>query len=120
MLTVVRFWRDNLRLYEDSMKITKLLPVAVALLLLILPPASRAQAGDDDAAKNAQKAHVALDAMVKALGGQAWLDMKNQVREGFIAAFFHGKPDPGTTEFYEFHQWPDRDRVELTKHRDVV
>ena len=46
--------------------------------------------------------------------------MKNQMREGHIAAFFHGIPDPGTTEYCEFHQWPDHDRVELTKHRDVV
>jgi hypothetical protein len=58
--------------------------------------------------------------MVQALGGQAWLNMKNQVREGHIAAFFHGVPDTGTTEYWEFHQWPDHDRVELTKHRDVV
>jgi len=58
--------------------------------------------------------------MVQALGGQPWLNMKNQVREGHIAAFFHGVPDTGTTEYFEFHQWPDHDRVELTKHRDVV
>ncbi len=101
------------------MKIQRLLPVAAAILMLALPPATRTQT-EDDAAKNAQKAHAALDAMVKALGGQAWLDMKNQEREGAIAAFFHGVPDAGTTDFYEFHEWPNNDRVELTKHRDVV
>ena len=79
-----------------------------------------AQNGDDAAAKNAQQARAALDRMVQALGGQAWLDMKNQEREGFIAAFFHGNPDAGTTLYYEFHQWPDHDRVDVTKHRDVV
>jgi len=79
-----------------------------------------AQSGDDAAAKNAQQARAALDRMVQALGGQAWLDMKNQEREGFIAAFFHGNPDAGTTLYYEFHQWPDHDRVDVTKHRDVV
>ena len=79
-----------------------------------------AQNGDDAAAKNAQQARAALDGMVQALGGQAWLDMKNQEREGFIAAFFHGNPDAGTTLYYEFHQWPDHDRVDVTKHRDVV
>ena len=79
-----------------------------------------AQAGDDTAEKNAKLAHAALDRMVQALGGQAWLDMKNQEREGFIAAFFHGNPDPGTTQYFEFHQWPDKDRVDVTKHRDVV
>src|ERR1035441_8436115 len=102
------------------MKINGYLPVAVALLILAWPSAPQTQTGDDDAAKNAQQARKALDAMVQALGGQAWLSMKNQVREGHIAAFYHGVPDAGTTEYWEFHQWPDHDRVELTKHRDVV
>ena len=54
------------------------------------------------------------------MGGDAWLNIKNVVREGHIAAFFHGTPDPGTTLFWDFHTWPDHDRVEYTKHRDVV
>jgi hypothetical protein len=58
--------------------------------------------------------------MVKALGGSAWLNMQNQEREGHIAAFFQGNPDPGTTDYYEYHQWPDHDRIEFTKHRDVL
>jgi len=107
-------------LYEARMKITSFLPVAAAVLMLTWPSVTPAQTGTDDAAKNAQQAHAALDAMVQALGGQAWLNMKNQMREGYIAAFFQGKPDAGTTEYFEFHQWPDHDRVELTKHRDVV
>jgi hypothetical protein len=41
-------------------------------------------------------------------------------REGHIAAFHRGDPDPGTTLFFEYHQWPDHDRMEYTKHRDVV
>ena len=53
------------------------------------------------------------------MGGQAWLDMKNRELEGHVAAFFHGNPDLGTTLTYEYHQWPDRDRIEVTKHRDV-
>lgn len=74
----------------------------------------------DDAAKNAAQARAALDAMVKAMGGDAWLNMRNQVRQGHLAAFFQGRPDPGTTKFWEFHSWPDRDRTEFTAHRDVV
>ena len=58
--------------------------------------------------------------MVQALGGQAWLTMKNQMRQGHVAAFYHGKPSGGTTEYWEFHAWPDHDRIEFTKHRDVV
>jgi len=74
----------------------------------------------DDAAKNTAQARGVLEAMVKAMGGNAWLNMKNQVREGHVAVFYHGTPDLGTTKFYEFHAWPDRDRTELTTHRDVA
>jgi hypothetical protein len=103
----------------------KLLPAAaLATLILLSPAASRTQTGpqgvDDTAAKNAQQARAALDAMVKALGGDAWLNQQNKMVDGHVAAFFHGAPDLGTTETFEYHQWPDRDRIEVTKHRDVV
>ena len=75
---------------------------------------------DDATLKNAQQARAALDAMVKALGGDAWLNMKNREYDGRTAAFYHGKPSGSTAEYWEFHQWPDHDRVEFTKHRDVV
>jgi hypothetical protein len=96
----------------------RVLPVALALLMLGMPLTTRPQTTDE--AKNAQQARAALDAMVQALGGQAWLTMKNQVRQGHLAAFFQGKPSGGTTEFWEFHAWPDQDRIEYTKHRDVL
>jgi hypothetical protein len=75
---------------------------------------------DDASAKNAKQARTALDAMVKALGGDAWLNMKNREMQGQTAAFYHGKPSSGTTLYFEIHEWPDHDRVEFTKHRDVV
>jgi hypothetical protein len=98
----------------------RVLPILFAVVALLTPRAMQTQTGDDPALKNAKQARAALDAMVHALGGELWLNMQNQVREGHIAAFFQGNPDPGTTEYYEFHQWPDHDRIEYTKHRDVV
>jgi hypothetical protein len=95
-------------------------PALVAALLLLTPAATRTQSGDNAAASNADQARAALNTMIQALGGQAWLDQKNKEVEGHIAAFFHGTPDLGTTETFEFHQWPDHDRIEVTKHRDVV
>jgi hypothetical protein len=78
------------------------------------------QAQTADEAKNAKQARVVLDAMVQALGGPAWLDMRCQLRQGHVAAFFHGKPSGGTTDYWEYHVWPDHDRIEYTKHRDVL
>jgi hypothetical protein len=98
----------------------RVFPVALALVLLATPLVPRTQTADDAGAKNARQARAILDAMVQALGGEAWLNMKSQMRQGHLAAFDHGKPDLGTTEFWEFHVWPDHDRIEFTKHRDVV
>ncbi len=96
-----------------------LVPVVLGALLLAAPAAARAQTGVDTGAQNAVQARAALNAMIQALGGQAWLNQKNKETEGHVAAFFHGTPDLGTTETFEYHQWPDHDRIEVTKHRDV-
>jgi len=102
----------------------RVLPVALAIAMLAAPLVMRAQtapgAGDDAAQKNAKQARAALDAMVEALGGPAWLNLKSQVRQGHVAAFYQGKPSGTTTDYWEYHVWPDHDRIELSKHRDVV
>jgi hypothetical protein len=98
----------------------RVLPVALAALMLGMPLTTQTQTTDDASQKNAKQARTALDAMVQALGGQAWLNLKTQMRQGHVAAFFHGKPSGGTTDFWEYHVWPDKDRVEYTKHRDVL
>lgn len=109
----------------------KAFAVGLAVLVLAMPLGLRAQSDDDgrlqntphetdsSADKNAAKARAALDAMVAALGGDAWLNLKSVEREGHIAAFYHGNPDLGTTLFYDCHSWPDRDRFEFGKHKDV-
>ena len=99
---------------------SQLLRIALVAVLIVLPMTLPAQSGSDDAAKNAQQAHAVLDAMVKALGGEAWLNQKNAMQQGHVAAFFHNQPDLGTMEVWQFHQWPDHDRIEVTKHRDVL
>lgn len=104
----------------------------VLAVLLAVPLGIKAQASDDAtgaktatpaidpaADKNAAKAHEILDAMVKALGGDAWLNLKNTVRQGHLAAFHRGDPDPGTLLFFDCHEWPERDRFEFGKHHDV-
>ena len=96
------------------------LPVLLAIAMLGAPLAVRAQAAPDAGQENGRQARAALDAMVQALGGQAWLNMKNQMRQGFVASFYQGKPSVGTTKYWEYHAWPDHDRIEFTPHRDVV
>lgn len=99
----------------------RILTASLVAVALVTPHMARTQAGVGDAAqKNAAQARAALDAMVQALGGQAWLNLKNMERDGHVAAFFQGNPDLGTEQTFEYHQWPDKDRIEVTKHRDVV
>lgn len=92
--------------------------VLMLFLLTSLPGAFAAQ--QDAAVDNAKQARAVLDAMVKALGGDAWLNMKNREYHARSAGFYHGKPSGATVEYWEIHQWPDHDRAEFTKHRDVV
>ncbi|MDR3725304.1 MAG: hypothetical protein P4K83_12580 [Terracidiphilus sp.] len=98
----------------------KLSRVLFAVLILTLCRTALPAQAADQGAQNAAQARAAIDAMVKALGGEAWLEMKNQERHGFLSAFFQGQPNLGTTEYWEFHQWPAQDRIEITKHRDVL
>jgi hypothetical protein len=69
---------------------------------------------------NAKKAHAALDAMVQALGGDHWLNLQNSYSEGRTSGFYQGKPTGAITDFFSWHVFPDKDRVELSKKRDVV
>ncbi|HUB00488.1 MAG TPA: hypothetical protein VMA34_19305 [Terracidiphilus sp.] len=98
----------------------KIFAGVLAVAIAIVPAVMRAQNADAGGQKNQVQARAALNAMVQALGGQAWLNIQNVEIDGHFAAFFHGSPDLGTTEFFDYHQWPDDDRIEITKHRDDV
>ena len=71
-----------------------------------------------------------LEQMVQALGGDAWLHVRDWTIEGRAASFYKGKPNEGVTMFEEFHRAePFGTRVEIisklgvfiaTEHRDIV
>ncbi len=67
-----------------------------------------------------QKAQQLLDQMIDALGGKAWLTYKNIEQQGRSYSFFHGKPTSAGTLFWRYYEYPDKERRELTKQRDVV
>jgi hypothetical protein len=66
------------------------------------------------------KAKQILDAMIRALGGDAYLTMRDMSIEGRTYAFYQGKPKGLGTLFWRFWQAPDKDRYEFTKERDVI
>jgi hypothetical protein len=67
-----------------------------------------------------RKAKAVLDQMTEALGGQAYLTIQDISQEGRGYTFHLGRPNSYGTVFWRFYKFPDKDRVELTKQRDVV
>jgi len=78
------------------------------------PPLSAAQQASD------AKVRALLDQMVKALGGDKWLNLPGFEVTGRTAAFYKGKPNGATSEFAAYHAYPDKDRTEFGKKHDVV
>ncbi len=66
------------------------------------------------------KAKKILDDMIRALGGDAYLTMRDMTVEGRTYAFYQGRPKGLGILFWRFWQAPDKDRYELTKQRDVI
>ena len=66
------------------------------------------------------KARQLIDQMVAAMGGQAWLTYKTSEQQGRSYSFYHGRPNSAGTLFWRFYEYPDKERRELTKQRDVV
>jgi hypothetical protein len=70
--------------------------------------------------ENVRKAKAVLDQAIQALGGQAYLNIQDISQEGRTFSFFHGQPSSYGIQFWRFYKYPDKDRVELTKKRDVI
>ena len=58
--------------------------------------------------------------MIAKLGGEAYLSFRTMTQHGRSYAFYQGKPNSVGVEFWRFYKYPDKDRSELTKQRDVV
>jgi hypothetical protein len=70
--------------------------------------------------ENVRKAKTLLDQMLQALGGNAYLNVEDVSQEGRSYGFHLGESEGVGALFWRFYKFPDKDRVELTKKRDVV
>src|ERR1700687_1695947 len=82
------------------------------------PPGNAAPSAVVD--PKAAQARQLLDQMIAALGGEAWLTYKTFSQQGRSYNFFHGKPTSEGAIFWRFYEYPDKERRELSKQRDVV
>lgn len=69
---------------------------------------------------NVKKAQAVIDQGIQALGGNAYLNWKNMTQEGRAYSFHHGQANSVGTLFWRYREFPDKERVELTKKRDVI
>jgi hypothetical protein len=99
---------------------TKQRMLFVLVLILCGGMALRAQAtGDPTADAEQQKVKALLQQMIQALGSDAWLHAPGYELIGRTSGFYQGKPTGEITDFWDYHQPPDKERVELGKKRQV-
>ena len=98
--------------------------ILLAIVLLVLCEAAGAQGVPaqtpipEDA--GAKKARAILNQMIQAMGGEAFLTYTDMIQQGRSAAFYHGNPSGTSVRYWLFWKWPDMERVEFTKQRDVI
>jgi len=84
------------------------------------PPSSPAITLDKEALQNSDKAKAIIQEGIKALGGETWLTIRDIEQQGRTYGFHHGTPTGGGGVFWRFTEYPDKDRVEFTKERDIA
>jgi hypothetical protein len=70
--------------------------------------------------QNAAKARALLEQAIEALGGNAYLNIEDMTQQGRTYSFHHGEPTGAGGLFWRFYRFPDKERIELTKKRDVI
>jgi hypothetical protein len=85
------------------------------------PPASSPSITlDKEALQNSDKAKSTIQQGIAALGGQTYLTIRDREQQGRTYGFHHGTPTGGGAPFWSFSQFPDKERVEFTKERDIA
>jgi hypothetical protein len=75
---------------------------------------------DKEALQNSNKAKDIVEQGIQALGGQTYLTIRDREQQGRSYGFHHGTAAGGGAQFWSFSQFPDKERVEFTKERDVA
>ena len=79
--------------------------------------ASPANSSEQD---TSQKAKTLIDQAIQALGGQNYLNIRDMTQEGRTYSFYHGRSNSTGLLYWRYTKFPDKERIELTKKRDVV
>ncbi len=82
--------------------------------------ATTTAAGIPSDRENERKAREVIDQAIEALGGQAYLNIHDIEQEGRIYSFHHGRPTSNGVLFWRFVEYPNKERIEITKERDIA
>jgi hypothetical protein len=75
---------------------------------------------DKEALQNADKAKKIIQDGIQALGGDMFLNIRDRETQGRGYGFHSGRPTGSGGVFWSFSEYPDKERVELTKERDIA
>lgn len=75
---------------------------------------------DKEALKNADHAKTVIQQGIQALGGETYLTIRDREQQGRGYAFHAGRPSGAGGLFWSFYEFPDKERVEFTKERDIA
>src|SRR5688572_29876742 len=105
---------------SNSWKPMRLIACLLLLTATVVAQGAPAAAPDNPQEANAKRARALLAQTLEALGGQAYLSVVDMRQEGRSYGFSKGQARGVGTLFWRFWKWPDKDRIELTKQRDVI
>ncbi len=70
--------------------------------------------------ENGRKAKAIVEQGIQALGGDRYLTIRDREQQGRGYAFHAGRPSGTGALFWSFSEFPDKERVEITKQRDIA
>jgi len=85
-----------------------------------VPVVSSPKGAGNPADENTKKAKELIGQAIQALGGDIYLNVRDREQQGRGYAFHHGRPSGGGDLFWSFSVFPDKERIEYTKERDIA
>jgi hypothetical protein len=117
---------------DNLSRMNRLTLTALLAATLLAPQFAHAQAADlpsvatpQSAGTSEQRGRALIDQMIAALGGDAWLHRNTMQSDGRTSTFFHGQPNPYTTDYHELRRFaasglPDVDRIGFLTDRGMI
>jgi hypothetical protein len=93
---------------------------AIAALGLAAAVGARAQEGVLTPAQSAAKAKQVIQQAIDALGGQTYLNVRDETCEGRVAFFGHNNQLINYQTVWDYNLFPDKERTEYSKKRNVI